>query len=328
MPATSFSNPPLVRHRSWLWTAISSSFLAFAWSPVLSAPQGAPGTTMSGVGQQRAAGDMARAQTWIRLVQALGEIPQPPNSVSEASRYDRQIEPKLEALQQELEHWEAQLESSVEDLDEETLPSAFAETLRQGGDAQQRLAARTGPASDVQNTRETATMRSTLPAQFEGFDSGQSDAALLSLMQSTTTQKMQEEQQMERLKKRHSQEMNACNAPDTACSAAADRAHYQRVSAYKNPIYRRTVFAWNSTMEEMRMRAEPIERGIRKLAEAGRWLLGRSGDQQAKPLDIASQSRPVRWLTGMFAALLGISKDRWEEAKSYHEIQSQSSNDN
>jgi len=27
-------------------------------------------------------------------------------------------------------------------------------------------------------------------------------------------------------------------------------------------------------------------------------------------------------------ALLGISKDRWEEGKSYHEIQNQSSNDN
>lgn len=79
------------------WTASAAE------TPSQGAPLGASGRS----GLQRDAGDVARAQKWIRLIEAVSEIPQPPSSVSQASRYDRQIAPKLEALQQEIDHWEA-----------------------------------------------------------------------------------------------------------------------------------------------------------------------------------------------------------------------------
>jgi hypothetical protein len=293
--------------------------------------QGAPIDTSGRAGLQRDAGDVARAQRWIRLSEAIGEIPQPPSSVSQASRYDRHIAPKLEALQQELDHWEAQLEKVDEALEaggEAAMAASFAATQRQGAVARQRRNERTTPASNAQDSRETETMRSTLPAQFDGFNAQRANASLFSFLQTTAFQRAREEQEVKRLDERHTQEVNACDAPDAACATAADRAHHIRLSSFKDPIYQRGVTAWNSLHNEIKRLAAPLRRGVTLLANDGRWLLGRTGDKQGKPLDVANQSGPLRTFVGLFAALLSSSRDRWEEAKSIHDLQAPSSNGN
>lgn len=301
------------------------------WAAAETPAQRAPAGTTRGAGPQSDAGDVARAQKWIRLIEAFGEIPQPPSSVSQASRYDGQIAPKLEALQQELDHWEAQLEAvneALEEAGESGLAASFAATQRQGADSQQRLNDRKAPASNAQDSRETETMRSTLPAQFDGFNAQKANAGLFSFVQSTALQRAREEPEVQRLDERHTRELNACDAPDVNCARTAARAHHLRLSSFKDPIYQRGVFAWNSMRNDMKRFAEPVERGIRKLAADGRWLLGRSGDKQGKPLDVANQCGPIRILLGAFAALLGSSRDRWEEAKSIQDLQAPSSNGN
>ena len=79
---------------------------------------------------------------------------------------------------------------------------------------------------------------------------------------------------------------------------------------------------------EIKRLGAPLERGVRMLAADGRWLLGRTGDKQGKPLDVANQCGPLRMFVGVFAALLGSSRDRWEEAKSIHDLQAPSTNGN
>ena len=325
------SNRTPARHRLFLLHLGVAVCLCTTWTagaantPAQPAPTGATGRA----GLQRDAGDVARVQKWIRLIEAIGEIPQPPSSVSQASRYDRQIAPKLEALQQELDHWEAQLEEvneALEEAGESGMAASFAATRQQAAASRQRLNERNAPASTAQDSRETETVRSTLPVQFDGFNAQKANASLLAFVQSTALQRAREEPEVQRLGERHTREVNACDAPDVDCARAADRAHHLRLTSFKDPIYQRGVSAWNSMRNDMKRFAAPVERGIRMLAADGRWLLGRSGDKQGKPLDVATQSGPIRMLFGAFAALLGSSRDRWEEAKSIHDLQAPSSN--
>lgn len=164
------------------------------------------------------------------------------------------------------------------------MAASFAATQRQGAVARQRLNERTTPASNAQDSRETETMRSTLPAQFDGFNAQKANASLLSFLQASALQRAREEPEVQRLSERHTREVNACDAPDVACATAADRAHNMRLSSFKDPIYQRGVSAWNSLRSEIKRLENPIMRGVKLLAADGRWLLGRTGDKQGKPL--------------------------------------------
>lgn len=280
---------------------------------------------------QRDPGDVARAQQWLQLIRALEEIPPPPTAVAQAATYETRVAPRLEALERQLEAAEAVLERATEQLDEEgeeggddALEAMLGQAAVHGAAAQARLDAQEargtapqGAAGAAQDAAEEGAMRQRLPASFAAFDQQGASGVVVQHALAMATTQAREDEEVQRLEARHERDSNQCQAGADGCIRAAEQAHLQRLTRYKETVYRGVTRSWTDLRDQVRERAVPVERGIRKLASEHQWLLGRA----ERIADGVVQSGPVRWLVGAFAVLLGESRERWQDAKDVHDRQ-------
>lgn len=276
----------------------------------------APSSAADAPGQQPA---------WRDLADIIQQIPPPPQTVSEAQRYRREVAQRLQALERQLDAYERRLEqadSEIEKMQEAGVRQALQAARDQGRAAQRRLDAQQenpGAPRDAQRDRaETEAMRATLPNAFPDFASQDANAAVMSYAMQSASRGMREEQEVERLEHRWQAEDERCDDSES-CVKAAELSHLQRLIAFKDDAYKSVTRDWGDLRDEVAERAAPFKRGLGQLVDKGEWLLDKQVEGHQMVLNKLAQSMPVRWLVGVFGMLLGESQTRWEEADNLRE---------
>jgi len=272
-----------------------------------------------------AASQSASDVDWTLLPELLGQLPPPPQSVAETQRYHRDIEHRLDSIEQAVERYEDQLErmnDRLNELSERDVRQQFSETERQGRAAAERLARQTGsgsPQSPSQNQSEETRMRETLPGgTLPQVPTGPLNTAVQSFAFQSASIQSREEQQAQRL----SDEWQAADArcdDNEHCVKAEEQRHLSKRTVLKDKFLHDSRRAWGQLKSAADTFNEKTKVAMRTILEGGNTLMRASDVATHEVFKFTIKLEPIRILVGALGLLVNSSRQQWEDSNTVRE---------
>lgn len=262
---------------------------------------------------------------WGQLPNLVKQLPAPPDNVAQTQRYRREIEPRLDAMEQAIEYYERHLEQVTErlnDLTEREVHQTFSETERQGRAAADRLARREQTASAPDHGRsqqEETAMRETLPGgNLPQVTTGQLSQATLSFALQAANLQRREEQAANRLAEEWQTADAGCN-DDERCAKTEEFRHLGKMTKLKNGTLTGIRTPWERLRTAGVALGDQTKAAIELLKEGGNWLNQTSGNAAKNAMNRIKQLEPIRVLLGALSLLYGSTRQQWDESNNLRE---------